>query len=205
MASENPFAIFRKECETVLAEAFKKTFPEIQITDLAFEKPPILEYGQLASSISFEIAKQVTKKPFETAKLLAKAIGKSKFNLIERVEPAGAGYINFHASFAKLATLTLESAIQLDTGYGFVKTSSPQKIIVEHTSANPAHPIHIGTARNPMLGDTIARLLKTEGHTVYRHFYFDDVGRQTSVIAYGYDKLGRPKPDSKPDHFLGRI
>ncbi len=205
MHSANPFAIFRQECERTLANAVKKTFPKIQVVDLAFEKPPNPEYGQLASSICFELAKQLGKKPLDTAKLLVKAINTSKFNLIEHVQPAGTGYINFHANFAKFAAITLESALRFDVEYGCVKTDKPQRIIVEHTSANPAHPIHIGTARNPMLGDTIARLLQTSGHTVYRHFYFDDVGRQTSVMAYGYDKLGRPKLNIKPDHFLGRI
>jgi arginyl-tRNA synthetase len=81
----------------------------------------------------------------------------------------------------------------------------PLKTIVEHTSVNPLHPIHIGQARNPVLGDTIARLLTARGHTVYRHYYIDDVGRQTSVVAYGYDKVGRPKPDTKPDQFIGPI
>jgi arginyl-tRNA synthetase len=205
MTSQNPFAEFRQECETLLAEAFRRTFPKMQVASLAFEKPPTPEYGQLASSMCFELAKQLSQKPIDTAKLLIKATDKSRFNLIERIEPAGAGYINFHVDFGKFSALTIESARQFNSEYGFAKTEKPLKIIVEHTSANPAHPIHIGTARNPMLGDTIARLLKTRGHTVYRHFYFDDVGRQVSVMAYGYDKLGGPKPDIKPDHFLGRI
>jgi len=205
MVSPNPFAVFRNECGSTLTEAFQKALPEIIVASLSFEKPPNPEYGQLASSICFELAKQTGKKPIELAKLLINAINKSKFNLIEHVEPAGAGYINFHANFEKLSALTIESAMRLDKVYGFVKIEKPLKIIVEHTSANPTHPIHVGTARNPMLGDTIARLLKTRGHTVYRHYYFDDVGRQTSVMAYGYEKLGRPKPDTKPDHFLGKI
>jgi len=205
MVSENPFAEFSRECEDTLAEAFKKIFPEIKITDFAFEKPPSPEYGQLASSISFELSKSIGKKPFDIAKLLIKAINKSKFNLIEHVKPAGAGYINFRVNYPKFVLLTIESIIQLNADYGLIKTDKPLKTIVEHTSANPAHPIHIGTARNPMLGDTIARLLQSRGHMVYKHFYFDDVGRQTSVMAYGYDKLGRPKPEGKPDHFLGKI
>ena len=205
MASVNPFAEFRQECEKALAEALKKTFPDIQVTDLAFEKPSIPEYGQLASSLCFELARRLDKKSIESARLLIKSINKFHFNLIERVEPAGAGYVNFHASFSKLAAITLRSATQLDTDYGFVKTDKPLEVIVEHTSVNPLHPIHIGQARNPMLGDTIARLSRTRGHTVKTHYYIDDVGRQTSVIAYGYDKLGRPKPDSKPDHFIGKI
>jgi len=205
MVSANPFAEFRQECEKALTKALKKALPKASTASLAFEKPSNPEYGQLASSICFELAKQERKKPLEMAKLVIKAIGKPKPSLIDHVEAAGAGYINFHANFSKLAALTLESAGQLDAEYGFIKTTKPSKIIVEHTSVNPLHPIHIGQARNPMLGDTIARMLKTQGHTVYRHYYIDDVGRQTSVVAYGYDKLGKPKPDSKPDHFIGKI
>jgi arginyl-tRNA synthetase len=205
IASENPFAQFRQECENILADAFKRAFPEIIVASLAFEKPANLEYGQLASSICFELAKQTGKKPIELAKLLVKKVSKTRLDLVKRVEPAGVGYVNFHADFSKLAALTLESAAQLDAEYGFVKADKPLRIIVEHTSVNPLHPIHIGQARNPMLGDTLARLLRTRGHAVYRHYYIDDVGRQTSVVAYGYDKLGKPKPDGKPDHFLGKI
>jgi len=205
MASENPFAMFRLECENVLGEALKKIFPEIQIVRLTLERPPSLEFGQLASSLCFEFAKQVNEKPLILAERLVKAVDKSKFSLIEHVTPAGGGYVNFHMGFAKFSALAIESARQLDTTYGFVKTEKPLKIIVEHTSVNPLHPIHIGQARNPMLGDALARMLKSRGHTVFRHYYIDDVGRQTAVIAYGYRKLGKPKPEGKPDHFVGKI
>ena len=133
------------------------------------------------------------------------AVDTSSFDLIEKVAPAGAGYINFHVNFAKFTALTLESIKQLNYEFGFVKTDSPLKIIVEHTSVNPLHPIHIGQARNPMLGDALARILQLRGHMVSRHYYIDDVGRQSSVIAYGYDKLGRPKPTEKADLFVGKI
>ena len=205
MASENPFAEFRHECEIILANAFKKALPRIQIADLALEKPPNPEYGQLASSICFELAKRTGKKPLEIAKLSTKSIRKSQFNLIERVETAGAGYINFHSDFSKFNALTLESIRQLDADYGLAKAERPLKIIVEHTSVNPLHPIHIGQARNPVLGDSIARILKSRGHEILRHYYIDDVGRQSSVVAYGYAKLGKPSPEGKPDSFIGRI
>ena len=205
MVSENPFAEFRLECENVLGEALKKVFPEFYIPRLTLERPPSPEFGQLASSMCFELAKQVGETPLVLAERLVEALDKSRFSLIERVVTAGEGYINFHVDFAKFSALTLESARQLDAEYGFVKTQEPLKIIVEHTSVNPLHPIHIGQARNPMLGDAIARLLKSRGHTVFRHYYIDDVGRQTAVIAYGYEKLGRPKPEGKPDHFIGKI
>ncbi len=205
MPVDNPFGEFRKECETVLAEALKKTLPKTKIADLSFEKPANPEFGQLASSISFETAKQLSKNPLELAQLIAKKIAKSKFRLTEQAAPAGAGYINFHVNYAKLSALTLDAARRLDTKYGLIKADKPVRVIVEHTSVNPLHPIHIGQARNPMLGDTLARILKAQGHTVYRHYYVDDVGRQSSVLSYGYEKLGKPETSEKPDTFLGEI
>ncbi|RLI16569.1 arginine--tRNA ligase [Candidatus Bathyarchaeota archaeon] len=205
MFSANPFNDFRFECQSVLQNALKKVFPEIKVERLTLEKPPSLEFGQLASSLCFELAKKIGEKPLVLAEQLIDALDKSSLSLVEKVVPAGGGYINFHVNFAKFSALTLESVRHGDTEYGFVKTDKPSKIIVEHTSVNPIHPIHIGQARNPMLGDAIARMLKSRGHTVYRHYYVDDVGRQTAVIAYGYKKLGKPKPKEKPDHFIGRI
>ncbi len=205
MISENPFHQFRQECQTALANAVKKTLPEIKQPTIALNKTPNIEYGQLASSLCFELAKKLNQKPLALAQHLVSAIDKLSFNLIEKVAPAGAGYINFHMDFAKFSTLTLESIKQLRFDYGFTKTDKPKKIIVEHTSVNPLHPIHIGQARNPMLGDALARILEYRGHDVSRHYYIDDVGRQSSVVAYGYAKLGKPKPTEKTDLFVGKI
>jgi arginyl-tRNA synthetase len=204
MTSENPFNVFRSECKIVLEGALKKAFPKLKTVDLALEKPPNPEYGQLASSLCFELAKQFGEKPNVLAERITAATDTSQASLIQRVVPIG-GYINFHIDLAKFAGLVIDSVVQLDSSYGFVKIDKPQRIIVEHTSVNPLHPIHIGQARNPMLGDTLARLLTARGHTVSRHYYIDDVGRQSSVIAYGYLKLGKPKPKGKPDHMIGEI
>jgi arginyl-tRNA synthetase len=204
MTSENPFVEFRNECETALAYALKKVLPEIKVETVPLSKPPNIEFGQLASSLCFELAKKLNQKPLAVAEHLVKAMGKFDFALVERVSAAG-GYVNFHVDFAKFSALTLTSIRQLGYDYGFVKTAKPLKIIIEHTSVNPLHPIHIGQARNPMLGDALARILKCRGHTVFRHYYIDDVGRQSSVIAYGYAKLGKPHPNEKADHFVGKI
>jgi arginyl-tRNA synthetase len=205
MTQENPFDQFRQECQTALADALKKTLPEIKQPTITLNKTPNIEYGQLASSLCFELAKKLSQKPLTLAEQLVGAIDKSIFNLIEKVAPAGAGYINFHVNFAKFSALTLESIKKSKQNYGFVKTTKPMKIIVEHTSVNPLHPIHIGQARNPMLGDALARILQCRGHEVSRHYYIDDVGRQSSVVAYGYAKLGKPKPTEKADLFVGKI
>ena len=205
MISENPFAKFREECETALAYALKKTLPEIRVEALSLSKPPNIDFGQLASSLCFELAKKLKQKPIALAERLVSAMPISDFSLIEKTIAAGGGYVNFYADFRKFSDLTLSSVGQLNSKYGFVRTDNPVRVIVEHTSVNPLHPIHIGQARNPMLGDALARILECRGHIVSRHYYIDDVGRQSSVVAYGYLKLGKPKPDEKADRFVGKI
>jgi arginyl-tRNA synthetase len=204
MIAQNPFDEFRKECQTALAYALKQTPPEIRMDTFPLSKPPNPEFGTLASSLCFELAKKLGQKPMALAEKLVKALAQYEFDLVERVSPAG-GYVNFHVNNPKFSKLTVDSVRQLGSDYGFVKTAKPEKVIVEHTSVNPLHPIHIGQARNPMLGDALSRILQCRGHTVSRHYYIDDVGRQSSVVAYGYALLGEPKPDEKTDLFVGKI
>jgi arginyl-tRNA synthetase len=204
MVAANPFADFRLECETALASALKNVLPEANIESLPFSKPSNPNFGQLASSVCFELSKKLKKNPADLSAQLSLAADKTRFVLLDKVEAAGC-YVNFHVNFAKFASLTLQSIEQLGKEYGLLKTDEPKKIIIEHTSVNPLHPIHIGQARNPIIGDSLARILSNRGHIVSRHYYIDDVGRQSSVIAYGYKKLDRPKPTEKADHFVGKI
>jgi len=205
MVSINPFKEFHVGCETVLKDALNKLYPKFSLPSILLESPPTLEFGELATSVCFEIGKQTKKKPRKIAEEIVQSIDACGFPLIQRVEAAGAGYVNFHVNIEKFSRLTLESAKTLAKDYGYVKTSEPKTILLEHTSVNPIHPIHIGQARNPMLGDALARILTEHGHTVSIHYYVDDVGRQSAVIAYGYVKLGKPKPQGKPDKFIGSI
>jgi len=205
MVSVNPFAEFRSECETALRNVLNRLYPEISVPFIALESPPSPEFGELSSSMCFELSKQTGRKPREIADQIADIIDVSGFPLIQSVKAAGDGYINFYVNFARFSNLTINSVRALGNEYGYVKSDKPTQTIVEHTSVNPIHPIHIGQARNPVLGDALARVLRARGHTVFRHYYIDDVGRQTAVIAYGYEKLGKPKPEGKPDHFIGLI
>jgi len=205
MVSINPFKEFHVICETVLKDAIESLYPDFFLPSLLLEIPSNFEFGELATSVCFELAKHAKKKPRTIAEELVQATDISDFPLVESVQAAGVGYINFHVNSESFSRLTLESARALDLEYGYVKTSDPKRILLEHTSVNPIHPIHIGQARNPMLGDALGRILTEHGHKVSTHYYVDDVGRQSAVIAYGYSKLGKPKPQGKPDKLIGAI
>jgi arginyl-tRNA synthetase len=205
LVSVSPFGEFRSQCQTALRDALGRVKPRFEPESLSLEIPPTPEFGTLASSMCFDWAKQTGEKPYRLAEKIVKVIDTSQFPLIEAVKTAGGGYVNFHTVFPALTTLTLESIKEYGDEYGSVKTEEALNIIVEHTSVNPIHPITIGQARNPVLGDTVARLLKARGHNVKRHYYVDDVGRQSAVITYGYIKLDKPKPKGRADQFIGTI
>jgi len=205
LSSRNPFGDFRRECEKTLIEALTRTKLELPLPRIALQLPPTPEFGELSSSICFELSKSLKKKPRELAKTIANKIDKKELHLIEKVEAAGEGYVNFHANYPTLSRLTIESARKAPDTYGHVRAKHPFSIIIEHTSGNPAGPIHVGTARNSVIGDTLARLLKARGHKIKTHFYIDDVGRQVAVAAYGYKTLGQPQPIGKPDHWIGLV
>ena len=202
--SVNPFADFRQECERILGEAIERGNIELPLSEIVLRFPPDPKFGQLSTSLSFEYAKGAGVSPAEIAKSIVAEADPSPYRLVDSVMAEG-GYTNFYADLTAMSSLAIQSAQSLDTEYGYVKHEKPEKVIVEHTSANPISPIHIGAARNSVLGDSLARILKARGHHASRHYYIDDVGRQSAVITYGYVKLGRPVPQGKPDHFIGSI
>ena len=212
--SENPFKIFRKECENILKEAwsnFQKEWisnnknGEIKKISFSLDVPPSLKLGDLSSASCFKLSKQLKISSNTLAQNIVDNSDLSKTSMVIDIKVAGGGYINFYVDYEKLSKLAIESALILNTSYGYVKTSVPKKIIVEHTSVNPAGPIHVGTARNSILGDSISRILRARGHKVNTHFYIDDVGKQIAVLVYGYKMIDQPQPKGKADHWIGLI
>ncbi|MCW4020961.1 MAG: arginine--tRNA ligase [Candidatus Bathyarchaeota archaeon] len=205
--SVNPFGTFRSQCRTLLLHAMRKAFLDLRIPHISLDLPPTPQFGELSSSVCFEISKQLRTSPLEIAKQIQRESESETpcFSLIASVKAEGQGYVNFHANLAELSRLTLEATQTFETEYGLVKTGKPERVIVEHTSANPNSPIHIGHGRNSVLGDSLARILNARGHKITRHYYIDDVGRQSALIAYGYKLLGKPEPEGKPDHFIGAV
>jgi len=199
---ENPLKNVKEECKKILSHVIKSIYnieAEIKIT-----KPPKIEMGDLSFEC-FSIARLLSTTPSEVVNKVVDNLEKLNFNFIREVYGIPAGYINFKIDHVKLGELTFNAIEKLNEEYGFIKSENVKKIIIEHTSANPIRPLHIGNARNAIIGDTLYRLLKSRGHNVIRHFYIDDVGLQVAIAAYGYDKLGRPKPNEKTDEFIGLI
>jgi arginyl-tRNA synthetase len=195
---------FREQCESILGEALKKTYPDDANHVSRLGAPSNLEFGELSSSAPHEIARKVGQAPHDIALKISNAIDLKDTALIAKVEEIS-GYLNFRLNYDLAGGMILRRAIHEGDDYGVIQVDTPARISVEHTSANPSGPLTMGHARNSILGDALARLLKARGNSVNRRFYVDDVGRQVSILAYGYKLLNKPKPAGKVDHWFGRL
>jgi arginyl-tRNA synthetase len=145
---------------------------------VALERPPKIEMGEAASPVCFELAKRLKKAP----RILAQEIANSfrKVEGVERLEVAGAGYLN--AFFDRPAFW--ESVSRAENAAP-APAASGEKIIVEHTSINPNKAAHIGHVRNAVLGDTLVRILRHAGHRVQIQNYIDNTGVQVADVVIG--------------------
>ncbi|UCH57895.1 MAG: arginine--tRNA ligase [Candidatus Bathyarchaeota archaeon] len=200
----DPLTELREACHRLLQEAATKAYPGIKLPPTKLSPPPNIEMGELSSTVSYQLARRVSSSPLEIADRITAEIDTDSSDLIESVE-AVKGYINFKADNAGFSRLVLETTIREDTEYGFLKTPEPERVMVEHTSANPNGPIHIGNARNSILGASLAEMLKHRGHDVVVHFLVNDMGRQVAMATYGWKLLGKPEPEGRAELWVGTI
>lgn len=133
----------------------------------------------------FTLSKVLKKAPKAIAEELAAGIEKK--GMISGVSALN-GYLNFNMDMAKLTEGTLKEIIEKGDRYGSLPRNG-KKVIVEHTSTNPTGPIHVGRARNPIIGDTLARALDMCGYDVSTEYYVNDVGKQVVVLTWGVNNL----------------
>jgi len=171
--------------------------------DLGLEEPPDDVDAVLASSVAFRLASDAGDPPPQVAMALANRLSTSDIEYVSTVETQGP-YLNFLPS-ERYFTETLRAAGDAD--YGTLE-SRERSVVVEHTSANPTGPVHVGRARNPIIGDALARILDAAGYDVSVHYYVNDAGRQMAVFTWAYERFDEsdlPDPErEKSDYDLVR-
>ena len=141
--------------------------------EIVLNETPKIEFGELATPVAFELARLLKRPPRAIAEELIIRLG--KIDGVERMEPAGAGYINF---FLDRAAVVRGSRLR---GY----PGDDEKIIIEHTNINPNKAAHIGHLRNAAIGDTFVRILKAAGRKVEVQNYIDNTGVQVADVIVG--------------------
>lgn len=176
------FLEFKAQAVSILKEAIQKAGFKIEDSDLYFETSA---HADLASRAAFKLASLYKKNPKEIASQVVSAIEIPENSYVGKVSASGP-YINFHASWHYLDD-TVISVLQEKEKFGCGKPKD--KILLEHTSANPNGPLHVGHIRNSIIGDTLARILKRAGYAVEVQYYVNDMGRQIAVVSWACDRF----------------
>ena len=147
---------------------------------IIFEKPKMVQFGDVSTNIAMLLTKKLKKNPLDIAnKIIEPFINRYKF--IQKAEVAKPGFINITLKsefyIAKL------NEVLANPNYGKSDIVSGKTALVEFVSANPTGLLHLGHGRQAAIGDTISNLLECIGYKVTREYYFNNAGRQMRKLA----------------------
>ena len=167
--------------------------------EIVLEEPPNPEMGDISTNIAFALAGIMKKSPVEIAEEIRSNIKLPLY--FEKVETKGP-YINFFINYTLFSTKMVN---YIDKRYGELPEKE-ESILLEHTSANPNGPLHVGHLRNAILGDSLKRVLQHAGYKVESQYYVNDMGRQIAIIVWGMNKFRFEFDDDKKiDHAVGEV
>ena len=170
-----------KEILELITDEMKKAFVKAGYDDKfalvsLSNRPDLCEYQ---CNGAMPAAKVYHKAPLEIAKDVVKALEDS--NVFASVEAVKPGFINLKIQEAYLSDYV--NAMRIDKErLGSEKTSSPKTIVIDYGGPNVAKPLHVGHLRSAVIGESIKRLLKFQGHNVIGDIHLGDWGTQMGLI-----------------------
>ncbi|MDD4332192.1 MAG: arginine--tRNA ligase [Methanosarcinaceae archaeon] len=174
------FLEFKAQVESVLMDAIQNAGFEIEVADLDLEPS---SYADLASRAAFKLASLQKQNPKDLAAHLVSELKIPKGSYIGAVKAVGP-YINFEVSRTYIEKTVAEVREKQEK---FGSGAPKEKILLEHTSANPNGPLHVGHIRNSIIGDTLSRILRRAGYDVEVQYYVNDMGRQIAVVSWAFE------------------
>jgi arginyl-tRNA synthetase len=189
------FLDFMSEVEGLLRDALERCDYKVEegANNLGLDLSP---HADLACSVAFRLSPQLRKSPMAIAREIHQALSQDR-NYVDRAELSGP-YINFFVN-QRFLNAVLAKALADNAWTGRMN----EKVIVEHTSANPDGPLHVGHIRNSVIGDTLVRILRRAGCIVDAQYYVNDMGRQEAMVVVGCDHF--QLDGSKADHAVAKV
>ncbi|ORX23609.1 arginine--tRNA ligase [Thermoanaerobacterium sp. PSU-2] len=147
-----------------------------EIPSVEIEEPKEKQFGDLAINTAMIMAKSAKMPPRKIAEIIKDGL-KLEGTMIEKVEIAGPGFMNFYLNddYNVEALMLIK---EKGSDYGRVNIGNGKRVQVEFVSANPTGPMHMGNARGGALGDALSSILDYAGYDVTREFYINDAGNQ---------------------------
>ena len=171
---------FKSHLSDLFAQALREVAPDQDGATVLVERPKQASHGDYACNLAMQLAKPLRKSPRDIANALIAALPKSE--VIEKVEIAGAGFINVFITTAAKQDV-VHGVLTAGAGYGHIHVGGGRKVGVEFVSANPTGPLHVGHGRGAAVGDCLCNVLHAAGWNVTREFYYNDAGAQIDNLT----------------------
>ncbi len=188
--------------EQRLRQAVAAVLPEAATASVLVRPCPDPKFGDYQSNALMALAKERKMNPRQLATEVVANLDVGEW--CEKVEIAGAGFLNFRLKTTALAQ-TLEAAVRGEHLF-FQKTTQPRMVVVDFSSPNVAKPMHVGHIRSTILGDCLARTLHLLGHRVVTDNHIGDWGTQFGKLLVGWkQQLDRAVLDRDPISEMERL
>ncbi|MFA5934929.1 MAG: arginine--tRNA ligase [Candidatus Paceibacterota bacterium] len=173
------------------------------VPNINLEHPEEFSHGDFSSNIAMILSKSLSKNPREIAQNIVIEINKKLPDEIQKVEVAGSGFINFYLSDSFFENKTKQILLEKEY-FGKNKKLDNQKTIIEYTDPNPFKEFHIGHLMTNAVGESISRIIESNGAEVIRACYQGDVGLHVAKTIWGVKKMIEEDPAIKKG-FLGNM
>jgi arginyl-tRNA synthetase len=177
--------VIREKIEKAITKALAAIGAE---ANFVVERPSEMSHGDYATNVALAAAKILKKNPREVAEALKEEL-EGEIDGVEKVEVAGAGFINFFVSSTTISKEVLAAAQEKEWGSNDLYKG--KKIMVEYTDPNPFKEFHIGHLMSNAIGEAVACVLENSGAKVIRANYQGDVGLHVAKAIWG--KMQKPK------------
>nr|WP_320017457.1 arginine--tRNA ligase [uncultured Desulfobacter sp.] len=167
--------------------AFEKgLLPSDQVPEFEVETPKHEGQGDFSTNFAMVSAKLQKMAPAKIAKSLVESMSDSTHTslgpILEKVEVAGPGFINFFLSPGAWHPV-VDQVLKQDASFGASAMGKGERVQVEFVSANPTGPLHVGHGRGAAVGDAVGNILSFAGFDVQKEYYINDSGRQIRTLG----------------------
>ncbi|MEH0018864.1 MAG: arginine--tRNA ligase [Desulfobacter sp.] len=160
--------------------------PFDQIPEMEIETPKHDGQGDFSTNFAMVSARVQKMAPRQIAQAIVDSISLDDAgatgHLVEKVEIAGPGFINFFLS-ARAWHPVVDQILEEDDRFGASDMGQEEKVQVEFVSANPTGPLHVGHGRGAAVGDSVGNILAFAGYDVQKEYYINDSGRQIRTLG----------------------
>ena len=177
-----------QKIESALQAAVRAVLPDADVSAVLV-RPCDPKFGDYQSNALMSLAKTRKLNPRQLATDVLAKLDVS--DVCEKVEIAGAGFLNFRLKNSVLVE-SLQSAARGEHLF-FAKAASPKTVVIDFSSPNVAKPMHVGHIRSTGIGDALQRTLRLLGHRVISDNHIGDWGTQFGKLLLGWKQiLDRP-------------